>query len=65
MHIVARMQGEIEWLRRRLAEQLRTHRPSTWSRELLAVIVNAIEIEFRGTGSGIEVEARPNLTIIR
>ena len=37
---------ELDALRAELADRLRAYRPSTWSPELLAVVVNAIDIEF-------------------
>ena len=59
---------ELDRLRQELARKSRQHPPSTWSTSLLAIVVEAINIEFPESASqnGVDIpRGRPRLTIVR
>ena len=58
--------GVLDTLRRSLANGLREHPPSTWSPQLLAVVTNAIEIEFSIRSRAVDIpRGRPRLAIVQ
>ena len=56
---------DLDMLRRQLADRLTRHPPSTWSPSLLAVVVNAVDLQFGDPGPGQRVESGPRLRVVR